>query len=557
MNLFFTITNYFTRMPMDDFGTIYPQFFVVIIAGVLMALAFQIILTALSVAMGISMSGDVKQSYVNAKVRPNSKETNGKNTFDQDYDDNGMSTGVKVSSAFGIWSMITTSLALFGACALALNLSLFESTSTNLTVALVIWALFFIILFYLETKIVNTVIGGLVNTATSGLKSSSNMVKQLFSASEEQKMEHVIDSSIEKIRKEFDINLDTSKLSDTLDSFLSKVDTKVPDYDTLKNDLESIMKKSSSKNNSGKFMAIQQVLTKAINKAESNDDSSSKDKSDKLKNILSELKDAYDSDSSTAEGVRDVVAEHTPLSQTQIDDKINSIKDFISGTTSDNMSDNNLQKELQKIISDPKSIKQIFSNGKGTFNRESIVESLSNNTNIDKQKIESYAIKIEKVLTNFKTSVSNVSMDSLKDDAQKSIENFFNSTERQELNYDDLTRDLDKILNNPKDSLSIIKNRFSKFDGDTVKALVTNNKYIDESQIDELSDQINSYISKAKDNVSKIEHKAHEQFEIIKRKAVIQAEHTRKTAASAAWWLVITAISSAGFAMLGGWVELF
>ncbi|TYC10755.1 hypothetical protein ES677_10575 [Bizionia gelidisalsuginis] len=59
-----------------------------------------------------------------------------------------------------------------------------------------------------------------------------------------------------------------------------------------------------------------------------------------------------------------------------------------------------------------------------------------------------------------------------------------------------------------------------------------------------------------KSKVQKIEQKAQEQLEMTKRKAVIQAEHARKTAASAAWWLIITVVFSAEAAMLGAWIEL-
>jgi hypothetical protein len=217
----FTLSCFATPTQIEiDTATINSQFFVAIIAGILLALIFQVLLTALSVALGISMIGNLKQSYVDNKVKPSSD--NDDYSFDQDYS-SGTSTGVKVSSAFGIWSLITTALALFGACTLALNLSFFVSVASNITVALVIWALFFLILFYLETRIVNTVMGGLVTNATSGLKSSANAIKELFTSSPQKKIHTTINNTIDKIRKEFDINIDTSDLSNVLDKFLSNV----------------------------------------------------------------------------------------------------------------------------------------------------------------------------------------------------------------------------------------------------------------------------------------------------------------------------------------------
>jgi len=537
-----------------DTSIINSQFFVAIIAGVLLALIFQVLLTALSVAMGITMIGNVKQSYVDSKVKPNSNNNNDY-SYSQDYD-SGTPTGVKISSAFGIWSLLTTALSLFGACALALNLSFFGSVASNITVALVIWALFFFILFYLETKIVNTVVGGLVTTATSGLKSSADAITQLFTSSKEKKVQQTIDHTIDKIRKEFNVDLNTSELSNALDNFFNKVDNKLPKYSTLKNDLESIAKKSKSKNTSGKYMAIQQVLTKTIEKADKQDKKVPKGKVELLKSILSELKEAYTSDGSTVEGIKDVITEYTSVEKSQIDEKLNQVKDYISSATSENFSKEQLNENLDKILSDPKSAGAILSSKFDEFNKDKIVDALSKNTNLDRSQLNSYADNIDSAIRNTRKTVEENDLNTIKTNAETLVKNFFDSTEREELNYDNLKKDLNAIYNNPKDSLSIIKSRLNKMDAETVKALITNNNFIDEKHIDSVTSKVNETINNVKSQVSTIEQKANEQLEMTKRKAVIQAEHARKTAASAAWWLVITVIVSGAAAMLGAWLEL-
>lgn len=58
-------------------------------------------------------------------------------------------------------------------------------------------------------------------------------VKNMFGPSDSTKIEHTIESAISKIRKEFDEDFDTSKISGVLDNFLKKW-TKIPEYDKLK-----------------------------------------------------------------------------------------------------------------------------------------------------------------------------------------------------------------------------------------------------------------------------------------------------------------------------------
>jgi hypothetical protein len=75
-----------------------PQFFTALISGVLLAFGFQLLLTNLSVAAGISYLG---------------------NQSDSDDDDKGGSLGGtirKIGTGVGIWTLVTVTIALFLAC---------------------------------------------------------------------------------------------------------------------------------------------------------------------------------------------------------------------------------------------------------------------------------------------------------------------------------------------------------------------------------------------------------------------------------------------------------
>ncbi len=211
-------------MIVTDDILINPKFLTAIIAGVILALGFQLILMAISVVMGITAIDDVKQQYAEAQANPSGNDYNDNNEFDQDHS-SGMNLGLKITSAFGLWSVITTSIALFGATALVLNLNVLELASANITMALVIWALFYLLLFYLEARIINTVLGGLIQTATSGLRASTDAVQSMFVTSEESKVQNMVENTVDTIRQEFN-EMDTTKISEVLDS--SKIWTRTP-----------------------------------------------------------------------------------------------------------------------------------------------------------------------------------------------------------------------------------------------------------------------------------------------------------------------------------------
>ena len=538
-----------------------PKFFIAIIAGVVLALAFQFILTALSVASGITAIGDVREHFVKASNHTgnNSSDDSNEHEFNQDYNDHDTNLGVKVTTGFGIWSVITTCIALFGATALALNLSVWSVPQTDITIALVIWAVFFILLFYLESKVVNSVLGGLINTATSGLKASAGAVSNLFAPSDSQKMDKVISSTIDRIKQEVNGSMDMSEISTVLDNFLTKVDNKLPDYDHLKADLENIANKTGSKNTSGKWMAIQQVLTKAIasktdQKNKSDDENSGDDKVAKLKGLLKEIQTNYGSADSKTEGIKKLATEYTNLSEADIDEQVNKIKNLLETSKPEGLDTASVKSEIQKVLKDPKMIGSLLSKKAEGINRASIIEALDKNTNFEKSQLERYADLIEENIEKVKSQFGSSTDEGFTKQIEGRIANFLNSTQRDEIQYDELKRDVLRIIDNPKDSMSVIKSRLNSMNKDTIKALVTNNRYVDESQLDKISQSIEDSKKQVLDKVKTIETKTHQQVEILKRKAVIQAEHTRKTAASAAWWLVITAVLSAGAAIAGSLV---
>ena len=110
-----------------------PQFFISLISGLVLAFGFQLLLTNLSVAAGISYVG-----------RSSSKGSSG-----------GLSTG-KISAALGIWTVITVGLALFFACWLAVKLSLYNSALLGAITGWVLWGTYISLLLWVSSTTVGS-----------------------------------------------------------------------------------------------------------------------------------------------------------------------------------------------------------------------------------------------------------------------------------------------------------------------------------------------------------------------------------------------------------------
>lgn len=597
-------------------SVITPHFFIAVIAGVILAMGFQFILTALSVAAGITAVGDIKEKYVKGKYHPDKKDnlhdTDNDLTRDDDDDDDGMDTGTMITTGFGAWSVITTILSLFGATALAINLALIASPVIAITLGLVIWAAFFILLFYLESKVVNSLVGGLINTATSGLRASGEAVKNMFSTSKEAQMKNVAEDTVDKIRKDFSAVIDPKAINESIDEFFTRVDKSVPDYEKVKKDIKNIIEESdkryaeaekdaareegkelgknqSSGGNPGKWMAIQQVMTKAIDQASDGDGSAQdKGKVEQLKKLQSELKDAYGEGDTGEEKLEKVVARFTSVEEEEVKGYIEKIKQVLSKVTPDEMEkgDINLQNKIMEIVKNPKVEGSKLASKLGEIDRDTIVAVLTENTELEKDQIEKYADKAQEMLKKVTGKVkekagslgsSGSSADSsrsyssdlsnglrvekkgdadMKQKLEKEVFKMINSKGKPDINFATVTSFFQGKMDSEGDTLDNLKRKLKNFDKDSAKAIVTSNTNIDQGDIDKWVQSIEDARQNVLDKIQKIEDETNRRLENLKRKAIIQAENTRKNAAAAAWWLVASALLSAGAAIGGSLLAL-
>ncbi|MBW4536981.1 MAG: MFS transporter [Pleurocapsa minor HA4230-MV1] len=183
-----------------------PKFLVALLAGILMAFAFQLLLTNFTVAVGIPILAS---------------------DDDDDDDDRPDTLGGKVrktEAKIGLWALITGSIALFAASYLAVKLSLIESPLLGVIIGIVIWAAYFSLIMWLGSSAVGSLIGSLVNTATSGLQGLMGTATGAIGANIARKSAIATAEDITAaVREELTSGLTPEKLNQTLATSLSSL----------------------------------------------------------------------------------------------------------------------------------------------------------------------------------------------------------------------------------------------------------------------------------------------------------------------------------------------
>ncbi|MCL1464989.1 MFS transporter [Argonema galeatum] len=210
-----------------------PQFFVVLIAGVVLAFAFQLLLTNLSVAAGISYMG-------------HSSDDN------NDDDESGSFGGTirKIGKAVGIWTLVTVTIALFFACFLAVNLSLLSPVDMGLgaILGLVIWGAYFSLLVWVSSTTVGSLIGSVVNTATSGFQAILGTATAALGAKAvNSQVVATAEAAAAAVGRQLGSAIDPTSMRETLEDYLESLRPPELDVQGVRREFEKLLNNSELK----------------------------------------------------------------------------------------------------------------------------------------------------------------------------------------------------------------------------------------------------------------------------------------------------------------------
>ena len=204
-----------------------PQFFTALVAGLFLTFGFQMLLTNLSVATGISV--------VNFADREDDRKSH----------EHSGSTIHTIGTAVGVWTLVTVSIALFVACLLAVKLSLVPTAMMGATVGLSIWAAYFSILIWISSTTVGSLVGSVVNTATRGFQAvfgTATAALGMKAAGSE--LVSSAEAAAAAVRREMTAYIDPQDVRASFQDLVGKVKPPELDLQSIRAEFEKILKDS-------------------------------------------------------------------------------------------------------------------------------------------------------------------------------------------------------------------------------------------------------------------------------------------------------------------------
>ncbi|MFB2923861.1 MFS transporter [Aerosakkonema funiforme] len=231
-----------------------------------------------------------------------------------------------------------------------------------------------------------------------------------------------------------------------------------------------------------------------------------------------------------------------------------SLANYLRNTNKQELNPEGIQRDLQLLFRHPKEGMGNIGDRIKQFDRSSLVSLLSQREDISEEEANQIADRIVAVRDRFVEQVQNVQgkVQSALDGVFDRIRNYLNSLERPELDYEGVKRDFRKLFDDPQAGFDAIKERLSQFDRDTLVAIISSREDISEADANRIIDRIESARDSVMQRAEYLQEQAKRRIEDIKHQAKKQGEEARKAAATAAWWLFGTAVTSVAISALAG-----
>lgn len=188
------------------------------------------------------------------------------------------------------------------------------------------------------------------------------------------------------------------------------------------------------------------------------------------------------------------------------------------------------------------------------FDRSTLVALLSQREDISSEEANQIADNIDSVRNQLVEQAQAVQhkLQSAIDSIFARIRTYLNSLERPELNYEGIKQDIRKLFDDPEAGFDALRDRLDQFDRDTLVALLSSREDISQADANRLIEQIEGVRDRVLSRAERLQEEAQKRVKQLKHNAKKQVQETRKAAATAAWWLFGTALTSVAVAAFAG-----
>lgn len=532
-----------------------PYFFLAIVAGLVLAVGFQFLLTNLSFAAGVSalkIGGATEADYDRDRGVSGTGEPS---TFGK--------RARAVTAGVGLWALITASIALFFASWLAVELSLTISALIGAIIGLVIWALFYLVMTTVQATAAWSLVGTLLRTVGGGLRTAWSGMSGVFSKSDEARAADIATRITRSVKDELFRDVRIDRVRDEVRGYVQQLAPKPIDPAAVRREVQTLLDETElqavAEHEGEPIMGRETVVS--VLRAKHGTNIHPRDVQAVAQGVdeaFRVIKDEAFSGKDRVSAVADTAIRLTGRSKEEAAAYRAKIEEYLRNTGKEELDPEGIKRDLDRLFNDPATGFAALKDRARHVNRETIEAVLSQRSDISQE--EAHRI-VETVESWFRTIMARgrqvaPEVTAARERAVGKVRAYLESLKRPGLDYDTIRTDVERLLEEPGQSPDSIAERVKAMDRDSIKAILASRRDLTEQDAERILQQVEA----ARDSVTRRVRAFRDEVErrvlVARDETYRQAEEARKTAASAAWWSVATAVISAIAAAFGGMVAV-
>uniref|UniRef100_UPI0035CBD90A MFS transporter n=1 Tax=uncultured Nostoc sp. TaxID=340711 RepID=UPI0035CBD90A len=443
-----------------------PHFFVALISGVILAFAFQLVLTNLSLAAGISYLGHSSDS-------------------DSDSGEAGSLGGNirKIGTAVGIWTLVTVTIALLIACFLAVKLSQeIFSPGLGAILGLVIWGAYFLLLVWVSSTTVGSLIGSVVNTATSGFQAIMGTATAALGAKAvNNQVVATAEAAAAAVRRELGSAIDPGSIRENIEDYLDKLRPPELDLSKIRGDFENLLNDPQLKAIAGTPDIRNIDRQKFIELVSSRTDLSKKD----VSRIADTLYKVW----------QQVVSQQSPTQ-----DRLGELMDYLKSLPAGQNKTDELNAKLDRLLAEKGDSKEADQKAASGPIQSTIQQGLSALTATVLGRADLPDLDVEKILRSLTTAKDKVTQQADKlglptpsepySPIRSDVENYLHNTYAWQLSQEKIAQEFRDVLYDPAADPGIVRRELERLSRNDFANILQQRGLLTQAQIRRIADQL-------------------------------------------------------------------
>jgi ElaB/YqjD/DUF883 family membrane-anchored ribosome-binding protein len=175
----------------------------------------------------------------------------------------------------------------------------------------------------------------------------------------------------------------------------------------------------------------------------------------------------------------------------QVDKTTTALADYLRNTGKDELNPEGIQRDLTRLLSDPKEGATALRQRLSQVDRDTLVKLLSQRQDLSEEQVNQVIDQVQGSIKNIVRAPRRLATRTQAQiqDFQSTLEDYLRNTGKDELNPEAIKRDLQLLLHDPRTGVESLTDRLSHIDRDTMISLLSQRQDISEEEAARIVDQ--------------------------------------------------------------------